>query len=178
MLSERVANASYVLDEEAYRHNEAVSDPWATALCEALEDLFLRSPLGIGEEGGVASSPLTPGVHTALVLATVEMACGRLEALLLQKRFNQLGGLQLDREVRKLASRWSSSLTSVPTGVREKLARLTQMATLVSLESEEECLEIWGGTSIVWRLTAAEVKKVLGLREEFRKERIESLGLR
>ena len=26
--------------------------------------------------------------------------------------------------------------------------------------------------------TAAEVKKVLGLREEFRKERIESLGLR
>ncbi|GHP08915.1 hypothetical protein PPROV_000765200 [Pycnococcus provasolii] len=173
VVTERVSHASYVLDEEAYRYNETVSDPWASALCDALEEVFLHSPLGIGGDGG---SPLTPSVHTALVLSTVETACGRLESILLQKRFNQLGGLQLDREIRKLSSRLASSLSSTPAGIREKLSRLSQMATLVSLESEDEVLEVWDA-KVSWRLSASEVRKVLSLRDEFTRERINALGL-
>ncbi|XRB20577.1 conserved oligomeric Golgi complex subunit 4 [Pseudoscourfieldia marina] len=51
-----------------------------------------------------------------------------------------------------------------------------RMATLVSLESEDEVLEVWDA-KVSWRLSASEVRKVLSLRDEFTRERINALGL-
>ena len=50
------------------------------------------------------------------------------------------------------------------------------MATLVSLESEDEVPEVWDA-KVSWRLSASEVRKVLSLRDEFTRERINALGL-
>jgi hypothetical protein len=90
----------------------------------------------------------------------------RLEALLRVKRFNQLGGLQLDRDVRTLVVTLSEVTQRT---VRDKFAVLNQMGTLLSLEAVGEVMEYWGANSgpITWRLSEAQVKEVLGQRSDF-----------
>jgi len=75
----------------------------------------------------------------------------------------QLGGLQYDKELRALVG----YLTSVTTWtIRDKFARLSQMATILNLERVGEILDYWGPNSgpLTWRLTPAEVRQVLTLR--------------
>ncbi|RVW37716.1 Conserved oligomeric Golgi complex subunit 4 [Vitis vinifera] len=63
--------------------------------------------------------------------------------------------------------------------VRDKFARLTQMATILNLEKVSEILDFWGENSgpMTWRLTPAEVRRVLGLRIDFKPEAIAALKL-
>ena len=58
-------------------------------------------------------------------------AAAGIDAILATKRFSQLGGLQLDRDVRAMVA-YAGELTQRP--VRDKFAELTQKATLLSLE--------------------------------------------
>ena len=64
--------------------------------------------------------------------------------------------------------------------VRDKFSRLNQMAIVLGLESVEEFLDYWGdaaGGHVTWRLTPAEVRQVLGQRQDFAKEAIMALQL-
>lgn len=75
----------------------------------------------------------------------------------------QLGGLILDKEVRAL----SSYLTAATSwSVRDKFARLTQMATVLNLERVSEIYDYWGSHSgaLTWRLTPGELRQVMSLR--------------
>jgi len=75
----------------------------------------------------------------------------------------QLGGLQYDKELRAVVG----YLTSVTTWtIRDKFARLSQMATILNLERVGEIQDYWGPNSgpLTWRLTPAEVRQVLTLR--------------
>ncbi len=67
--------------------------------------------------------------------------CGRqVEKMILKTTFNRLGGLQLDKELREL----TAYLTSVSGwAVREKLARLTQIASLLNVDSVNEAREYY-----------------------------------
>ena len=92
----------------------------------------------------------------------------RVEALLRLKRFNQLGGLQLDRNIRDLVT----SLADVTQrSVRDKFARLTQVATLLSCESMAEVQEFFGpdaaNTAYTWRLSDTQIREVLSQRHDF-----------
>ena len=102
----------------------------------------------------------------------------RLEVLLTKKSFNQLGGLQLDRDVRGLVSALSSGEMTSRT-VRDKFARLNQLAVVLSLEAVDELMDYWADDSghINWRLSAEEVKSVLLLRVDFEHESIQALSL-
>ncbi|KAJ8531968.1 hypothetical protein K7X08_011891 [Anisodus acutangulus] len=75
---------------------------------------------------------------------------------MMQKIFSQLGGLQLDRDVRALVSYFSNMTQRT---VRDKFSHLTQMATILNLEKVSEILDFWGENSgpMTWRLTPAEV---------------------
>jgi conserved oligomeric Golgi complex subunit 4 len=91
-----------------------------------------------------------------------------VEALLRLKRFNQLGGLQLDRNIRDLVT----SLADVTQrSVRDKFARLTQVATLLSCESMAEVQEFFGpdaaNTAYTWRLSDTQIREVLSQRHDF-----------
>ena len=63
--------------------------------------------------------------------------------------------------------------------VRDKFARLSQMATLLNLESPGEVLDYWGDNAdqMMWRLTPFEVKRVLKLRVEFLAVDVDELQL-
>lgn len=74
-----------------------------------------------------------------------------------------MGGLVLDKEIRSLAgyitaaSSWS---------VRDKFARLTQIATVLNLEQVNEINEYWGNHdgALTWRLTPSELRSIMALR--------------
>lgn len=90
----------------------------------------------------------------------------RLEAAMQVKRFNQLGGLQLDRDVRTLVATVSDMTQRT---VRDKFGKLNQMATILSLESVAEMADYWGEAAgpLTWRLSEAQVREVLGQRVDF-----------
>lgn len=69
----------------------------------------------------------------------------------------------MDKEVRSLAG-YITATTSW--SVREKFARLTQIATVLNLEQLNEIYDYWGthDGALTWRLTPTELRSVLGLR--------------
>lgn len=82
------------------------------------------------------------------------------------------GALHLDSELRALTKRIAEMSTKP---VRLRMARLAQMSALLNVDREEEAEEIWADGS--WQLSPAEAKTVLGLRIDFRKEKIAALSL-
>lgn len=94
----------------------------------------------------------------------------------MKSTFNRLGGLQFDKELRSLIQ-YLTSITEWT--VRDKFARLSQIATVLNLEKVQELLDYWGGNSgpLTWRLTPGEVRTVLALRSDFRNEDIQRLKL-
>ncbi|RMX46539.1 hypothetical protein pdam_00021707 [Pocillopora damicornis] len=89
---------------------------------------------------------------------------------------SELGGLQFDKELRSLVG----YLTAVTQWtIRDKFARLTQIATVLNLEKVGEIMDYWGPNSgpMTWRLTPTEVRQVLSLRVDFRSEDINRLKL-
>merc|ERR1711936_714668 len=86
----------------------------------------------------------------SLVMIVAGEVTVQLEKAVLKSSFSRLGGLQLDREVRAL----SSFLTSVTTWtIRDKFARLSQMAALLNLETLGEVTEVGAGMGREGRLS-------------------------
>ena len=122
---------------------------------------------------------LTASNFTSLVQMMTEFFTREWERLLFKTqglRFNGLGALCLDRDVRFISSHLSAL---IKTGsVRDPFARLVQIALLVNMESAAEISEYYPTSSdgrIQWRLTLAEVKMVLAARfgvEEVKKLRL------
>ncbi|XP_077237861.1 conserved oligomeric Golgi complex subunit 4 [Tasmannia lanceolata] len=159
-----VGTISYELSEAEYAENE-VNDPWVQRLLHSVET------------NAVWLQPtMTMNNYDVFVHLVIDFIVKRLEVIMMQKRFSQLGGLQLDRDVRALVSHFSGMTQRT---VRDKFARLTQMATILNLEKVSEILDFWGENSgpMTWRLTPAEVRRVLGLRIDFKPEAIAALKL-
>ncbi|WVZ18787.1 hypothetical protein V8G54_006109 [Vigna mungo] len=159
-----VGTISYELSEAEYANNE-VNDPWVQRLLHAVEtNVAWLQPL------------MTANNYDTFVHLIIDFIVKRLEVIMMQKRFSQLGGLQLDRDARALVSHFSVMTQRT---VRDKFARLTQMATILNLEKVSEILDFWGENSgpMTWRLTPAEVRRVLGLRIDFKPEAIAAVKL-
>jgi len=159
-----VGTISYELSEAEYANNE-VNDPWVQRLLHAVEtNVAWLQPL------------MTANNYDTFVHLIIDFVVKRLEVIMMQKRFSQLGGLQLDRDARALVSHFSVMTSRT---VRDKFARLTQMATILNFEKVSEILDFWGENSgpMTWRLTPAEVRRVLGLRVDFKPEAIAAVKL-
>lgn len=104
-----------------------------------------------------------------------EQVLERLEAAIQLKRFSQLGGLQLDRDVRLMLSTLSD-LTQKP--LRDKFSRIAQTAVLLSLEGLGEVGDVWGegGGAITWRLTEAQARAILAQRIDFSPQQVAALA--
>ena len=153
---------SFDLSDAEYASREA-EDTWLSDFLSKLEDAL-----------GWVQPLLTAQNYEHLVHSVLGQVAKRLEALLLQKRFNQLGGLVREKDVRNIVA-CTSALTQ--RAVRDKFARLSQMATLLNLETPAEVLDYWGDDAMMWRLTPFEVKRVLKLRTEFDLAAVDALPL-
>ncbi|KAG5177880.1 hypothetical protein JKP88DRAFT_248479, partial [Tribonema minus] len=159
------AQVSYKLTEAQYAVNEA-SDPWALELATGLLSLLrpYEPPTG-----------LSAAAFARLLALACECAAQRVEAAARRKRFSQLGGLQLDKDVRALAA--AAAERGGP-ALRAPFARLQQIALLLSLDDVVDAADFWhGGGALRQHLAAGEVKEVLALREDFAPESVAELEL-
>ncbi|KAM9460814.1 conserved oligomeric Golgi complex subunit 4 [Clarias gariepinus] len=157
-------SVSHNIEEEEFSEYEA-NDPWVQQLVVQLEQLMAEFKAGL--------SPVIYDTLTSLMTSLIAM---ELEKTVFKCTFSRLGGLQFDKELRSLVA-YLSSVTSWT--IRDKFARLTQIATVLNLERVSEILDYWGPNSgpLTWRLTPAEVRQVLALRVDFRSEDIKRLRL-
>ncbi|KAM7406174.1 hypothetical protein PAMP_000568 [Pampus punctatissimus] len=150
--------------QEEFNDYEA-NDPWVQQLIVNLEQLM-----------GEFKTALSSVIYDTLTSLMTSLISLEMEKTVLKCSFSRLGGLQFDKELRSLVA----YLTTVTTWtIRDKFARLTQMATILNLERVTEILDYWGPNSgpLTWRLTPAEVRQVLALRVDFRSEDIKRLRL-
>lgn len=82
----------------------------------------------------------------------------------------------MDKEVRALAGYLT---TSTSYSIRDKFARLTQIATVLNLEKITEISDYWGNHdgAITWRLTPTEIRSIMALRLDFKVEDVKRLKL-
>ncbi|XP_053401877.1 conserved oligomeric Golgi complex subunit 4-like [Mercenaria mercenaria] len=157
-------STTHNMSDDEYTNFEA-NDPWVQNFIVSLDSML-----------GNFKESLTGNNYERFVSLVTGEITTSLEKSVLKSTFNRLGGLQFDKELRVLVG----YLTSVTTWtIRDKFARLTQMATVLNLEKVDELLDYWGPNSgpLTWRLTPSEVRQVLSLRIDFRTEEIKRLKL-
>ncbi|GFR20681.1 conserved oligomeric Golgi complex subunit 4 [Trichonephila clavata] len=119
---------------------------------------------------------LTTSNFDAVVSLLATELTSQFEKAVMTCQFNRLGGLLFEKELRLIIA----FLTTVTTWtIRDKFARLTQIASILNLENVNEILDTWGSNSgsLTWRLTPTEVRQVLALRKDFKSEDIKRLKL-
>jgi len=141
---------NHVLTEQDYSYYE-INDPFVQNLISTL-DSTLKS---------LKKSLTNSNYESCIGITCFELSL-RYEKVVLKSTFNRLGGLQFDKELRSLIQ-YLTSITEWT--VRDKFARLSQIATILNLEKVSELLDYWGENSgpLTWRLTPGEVRNVLGL---------------
>uniref|UniRef100_A0A8D0GFT0 Conserved oligomeric Golgi complex subunit 4 n=1 Tax=Sphenodon punctatus TaxID=8508 RepID=A0A8D0GFT0_SPHPU len=157
-------SVSHNVEEEEFNDYEA-NDPWVQQFILNLEQQMAEFKSG-----------LSPVIYDSLTSLMTSLIAIELEKVVFKSTFSRLGGLQFDKELRSLIA----YLTTVTTWtIRDKFARLSQMATILNLERVTEILDYWGPNSgpLTWRLTPAEVRQVLALRIDFRSDDIKRLRL-
>ncbi|KAL8591236.1 hypothetical protein ACOMHN_017560 [Nucella lapillus] len=163
-LTDSFLSTNHNISEEEFSIYEA-NDPWVQGSIVTLDTMLST----------FKSSLTSANYDTFVTLVTTEITA-QLEKALGKTAFNRLGGLQFDKELRALVGYLSSVTTWT---IRDKFARLTQMATILNLERVSEIMDYWGQNSgpLTWRLTPAEVRQTLGIRNDFRSDDIKRLKL-
>lgn len=166
---------------------------------KSLADTFLQATYEVTEEllaGYDGTSPLmtafmqgiydlTQGFKGMLLANNLDMFVGivaeevthNLERVVFQLKFTSLGAVQFDKDMRALIAQLTAA-SQWP--VRDKFSKLTQIASLLNVDNVNDAVEYWGSAAagkMAWRLTPIEVRRVLGLRVEFKSDEINRLKL-
>ncbi|CAG5130857.1 unnamed protein product [Candidula unifasciata] len=157
-------STSHNITEEEFFNYEA-NDPWVQNFIVSLDSTLTTF-----------KDAMTPANYDRFATVTTSEITQQLEKAVTKTAFNRLGGLQFDKELRALVGYLSSVTTWT---VRDKFARLTQMATILNLERVSEIMDYWGQNSgpLTWRLTPTEVRQILALRIDFRSDDVKRLKL-
>ena len=152
------------INEEGYADSEA-NDPFVQNLILNLDGLLTSF-----------RKSLTPKNYDALVNILVVEVTLQLEKVVFKSKFSRLGGLLFDREVRSLVAYFTNVTTW---SIRDKFSRLTQMATILNLESLSEVADLCDvdTANTGTKLTSAEVRQVLALRVDFKSDEIKRIRL-
>ncbi|KAF8327057.1 COG4 transport protein-domain-containing protein [Amanita rubescens] len=92
----------------------------------------------------------------------VEMLPQPLEKMTTSIKFNELGAMRFDRDLRSIISYLSSQVAYGD--VREKFSRLQQISILVNLDHQEDVAEFYSSSGIPWKLSLHEAKAVVSLK--------------
>uniref|UniRef100_A0AC35G8L6 Conserved oligomeric Golgi complex subunit 4 n=1 Tax=Panagrolaimus sp. PS1159 TaxID=55785 RepID=A0AC35G8L6_9BILA len=140
-------------------------------------DPFIENFIGLlDEQIHKFEDALLPENYEELLESVSVETAHQMERVIYKCGFNHLGGIQLDKEYRQLAS----YLTNIAGWkVREKCSKLSQIVNILSSDSIEEAVNFFKQleTSSSGILTINELKKILYLRVDFSKDKIKSLKL-
>jgi hypothetical protein len=112
---------------------------------------------------------LTPPLSVHIVLRVAAYVAKQLEPRIRRKRFNLLGGLRFDADLRALVAFFSERSSR---RARSRFARLLQMAQLLTSETAADALSLMAGDlsnpgGSGWLLGAEETRSVLAMRTDF-----------
>lgn len=154
----------YELTEHMYTFNEA-NDPFAHHFVACMRELL-----------GPFRSTLSSRNYSSVVEVSARCTAEILEKWFSARspRFNQLGALQFDKDVRVLSAFFSESCEC-----REIFAALTQIASVLNVDAPDDVLDFFGrkARGVEWKLSAARTKEVLSRRVEFAETAINALNL-
>ena len=145
------------IDEDTFADYEA-NDPFVQNLIMNLDNLL----------NSFKSSLSSSNFDTFVEMLVGEVTL-QVEKSAFKSKFSRLGGLQFDREIRSLVSFFASFCPSM----REKFAKINQMATILNLENVAEMNDF----SENWKFNHAEIKQILTLRSDFNPEDIRKFRL-
>jgi hypothetical protein len=154
---------NYAIDDAAYAQYE-VDDPFVFAFTAKITKAV--------DEAGMRTS-LSEANCDFVLLCVVDFVVSKFERTLLAKRsVSQLGGLQVDKDIRNLSAYFSGQCK---TTVRDRFARLGFIAALLTMDRLSEVRDLYGGKQSV--LDIRDVKRVLKLRPDFGEQAIDKLRL-
>ncbi|CAG8495188.1 1950_t:CDS:10 [Paraglomus brasilianum] len=163
LLQEAYRDVKYVLEEEEYHELEA-------------NDFFGRRFVnGFNSLQQLYKTRFTNNNYNHIMTLIMDSTINMLEKTISATKFNQasLGALRFDKDLRAVLSYFTRNVQGP---VRDKFTRLNQISMLLNLEVLSEINDYWGSSSgVTWRLTVAEVKKVLGLRIDFNQQEVANL---
>ncbi|EIN07598.1 COG4-domain-containing protein [Punctularia strigosozonata HHB-11173 SS5] len=149
-LADVYKDVTYVLDEESYaaaEYQEVVKKRFIKNL-----DLIITTYKEMFTENNF-------GVFFVLLL---DILIRPWEKQITMFRYNELGAIRLDRDLRAVLS-WMSGQT-VSADVREKFTRLQQISILLNLDNDEDVEDFYNGSGIQWKLSAEEAQAISALK--------------
>jgi len=163
------SGAHFLLDDAGFEQASTSPTNWAVRMVEALEHGLLAPFVQ-------PSSPLSSSNCRVLLTHVADYLAKRVELALLRLRFSQLGGMQLDKDLRSVVS-WFTARAGRE--VRDMFVKLSQFVLLLQLDSPKDTSEFFGANVAggAWQLTADQVRKVLALRIDFGAQEITRLAL-
>uniref|UniRef100_A0A915JXX6 Conserved oligomeric Golgi complex subunit 4 n=1 Tax=Romanomermis culicivorax TaxID=13658 RepID=A0A915JXX6_ROMCU len=158
LIAERFADYSHILDENQFNEYEA-SDPFMEYFVTTLDSLLETFRKNLSDNN-----------YDQFFKFVADETAKQLEKTIFKCSFNRLGALLFDKQVRELTAYYSGHHFSGGGGfaVREKFSRLTQTASILNVDTLSEAKEFYQSSSTVaWRLSAQDVKKILQMRQDF-----------
>ena len=168
-----ISGVNYKLTPTEYSEYQ-INDPFAGQLILGLKEVL--SPI---------EDVLTPTTAATLGALTTRLFVRFMERSIVKKPFTQLGAQQMDTDVQKICDFFTEHS---PKGfARECFQRLLQIAFLLNFDSLSEVQEEWN-TRIAnrlendprpaWTLSSTDLKRVLSLRVDFPKDKVDTLAVR
>lgn len=142
-------------------------DMGEAAYARAKEDDTLAKRVAHGWESVMQGfrEQLTEGNYALLFARAVDAVVQPWEAAVTQMRFTELGALRFDQDLRTVLRVLSAHTER---GIREKLARLQQMAFVLNLDEDDlencDAYEAGAAIGLQWQLTRSEVLATRALR--------------
>ncbi|KAF8479032.1 COG4-domain-containing protein [Russula ochroleuca] len=150
LLADVYKDVSYVLDDDAYA---------AAEYQDVVRKRFIKAWGGLAEG---YKDTLTENNYRLFFGLALDVLIRPWEKLVLGQKYNELGAVRFDRDLRAITT-YLSSQTAFG-DVREKFVRLQQIATLLNLDQEEDVDEFYNGSGITWKLSELEARTIAGLR--------------
>ncbi|KAI0270779.1 COG4-domain-containing protein [Russula aff. rugulosa BPL654] len=150
LLADVYKDVSYVLDDDAYA---------AAEYQDVVRKRFIRAWEGLAEG---YKETLTENNYRLFFGLALDVLIRPWEKLVLSQKYNELGAVRFDRDLRAITT-YLSSQTAFG-DVREKFVRIQQIGTLLNLDQEEDVDEFYNGSGITWKLSEQDARTVAGLR--------------
>ncbi|CAH7672834.1 COG4 transport protein-domain-containing protein [Phakopsora pachyrhizi] len=150
ILSDCYKDVSYSLNEESYAAAE-FQDLFKKRFCRAWE--ILMEPY---------REALTPKNFHEFFSMTVNVLVRPWETIIRNMKFNELGSIRFDKDLRSITSYLSNQTNFGISLINDSFIRLRQISLLLGLnEDEEDLKDFLVSESVAWRLTMSEIKGIL-----------------
>ncbi|ORY20883.1 COG4-domain-containing protein [Neocallimastix californiae] len=165
LLNESFKDIKYILNDDEYAEQDS-------------NNLFVKRLInGINKLITPFKNTFTESNYNYILLLLIDYLNKEIERYIINNyKFNQLGALKLDQDLRSIIS-YFSSISNM--SIRDKFSNLTQISNLLNLEKLSDIYDIWNSNKAnnISHLSSNEAKKVLLLRNDFVEEEISQLKI-